>query len=73
MPLSPVLQELLAPAGREAAQVAHQSLLLVDGLDVVLEVGPVVAPVVTVATVEDGLVRMARNEVFPSQQLVLEN
>ena len=65
--VSPVLVELLAPAGRVAAEVAHQALLLVHGVDVVLQVGQVVTPVLTVAALEDRLARMTRQEMFPSQ------
>ena len=65
--VSPVLVELLAPGGRVAAEVAHQALLLVHGVDVVLQVGLVVTPVLTVAALEDPLARMTLQEMFPSQ------
>ena len=64
--VSPVLEELLAPAGDVTTQVANQSLLLVQRADVVLQVGQVVAAVVTVVTGEDGLGRVADQEMSPS-------
>ena len=67
MSVSPVLVEGLAPAGREATEVAHPHLLLVQGLDVVLQVGQVVTPVVAVGALEDRLARMSGHQVFPSQ------
>ena len=65
--VSPVLVELLDPGGRVAAQVADQPLILVARADMVLQVGEVVTPVLTVATLEHRLGGMIGKEMFPPQ------
>ena len=49
------------------------SLLLVAGVEVVLQVGQVVTAVVTLGTLEDGLVGMTLQEMFPSQSRRVED